>query len=137
MRVQIDYTRFHLWVGNLPTGTRRQLVVDLFERRGFRVAFAWFVAKHPKTNEPLPRAHCYIELANPRQEEHAIKACDGLHVFGHDIAVTRFVPLEKRRAWQSRREATEKPRASFHSDPHPTWRGEWQPASQASATLED
>jgi RNA recognition motif-containing protein len=102
--MKIDYSRFHLYVGNLPTFTYRADVVDFFESRGFAVAFAWIVKKSPRTDVRLEKAHCFVQLSNPDQISTALRALDmGEILPGHRCIVRRFVPLIVRQNWQQSR----------------------------------
>jgi len=112
-------------VGNLAPRTGRADICKLAAEAGFHVEFVW-MRRHDKTGKILDRAHCFVQLAKPSQKHAAVEALRGRELLGRIINVHVYVPIEKREEWGKPREATAKPRASFHSPEHPTWRGEWQ-----------
>jgi RNA recognition motif-containing protein len=95
-----------LFLSGMPADIKPGKVREFFERVHVETSYTEVLRKDSTSC-------AFVRLAHRDNTERAIELLNGLKI--ENLRVRKYLP-----------KATAKPRASFHSPEHPTWRGEWQ-----------
>lgn len=96
-----------LYVAGLPIDVKPGSVRGLFERVMIETSYTQLL--RTKRGVMMTRAGAFVRLADSSTADAAVEKLNGLVLDeNHTLAVRKYI-------------ADHKPRASFHSAPHPTW----------------